>query len=167
VQTTARLPEASAGFDKELRAVNEISDSVKTFFEEWARALNTFDEGRLAPRVSDPFVGADPNGEVQVMSKKDYLAGTAERQGFMDTIGFRSVTLVPVEEVPLSDRYTLVKVHGTMRLAKPSGEEVDMINDNAYVLYTRDGSTRIVFSLSHDDVGKMMRDQGIVPAEAQ
>jgi len=38
--------------------MNQISDIIKTFFEEFERASNLFDPDLLASQFSDPFMAA-------------------------------------------------------------------------------------------------------------
>ena len=143
--------------------MNQVSENVKAFFENFDHANNAFEADLLAPLVSDPVVGADPNGGVGVIKKDDYLAGTAERKAFLSALGFQSVNVVPVEETPLGNDYVLVKVHGTMRLEKIPGQPIDLVHNAAYILYVKDGSSRIVFTLTHEDPMKMAQERGLLP----
>jgi hypothetical protein len=52
--------------------MNQVSDVVKTFFEEFERKSNTF-EHDLAFQFSDPFMAADPDGGIQVVKKTLYV----------------------------------------------------------------------------------------------
>src|SRR4051812_11332701 len=106
-----------------------VSDTIQAFFEDFNRANNAFDPDLLAPHVSDLMVGADPNGAIQVISKADYLAGTAKSQAYLQSLGFQFVKAIPVEEIPLSAHYTLVKTKGTMRLKKTPGQPIDLAHD--------------------------------------
>jgi hypothetical protein len=136
-----------------------VSDNIRAFFEDFNRANNAFDPHFLAPHVSDPLVGADPNGVTQVISKADYLAGIVQSQEYLQSLGFQFVKVVPVEEIPLSAHYTLVKTKGTMRLEKTAGQPIDLAHDAAYILFINDGKPQIVFVLSHEDPMKMAHDQ--------
>jgi hypothetical protein len=139
--------------------MNQVSDRIRAFFEGFERANTSFDPDIRAPYVSDPLVGADPNGAVQVISKEDYLAGTAKSQQYLHSLGFQFVTTVPVEEIPLSKHYTLVKTKGTMRLEKTPGRPIDLTHDASYILFIKDGNPQIVFALSHEDPMKMAQEQ--------
>ena len=144
-----------------------VSSTVKTFFREFDRANNLFDPALLEPHLSDVFAGADPHGGVQVVHKNDFLATIGERQEYLEALGFRFVKIVPLEEIPLSEYYLLVKTHGVMRLEKPPDEPIDLVHDAAYVLYVKDGSPKIVFALSHDDPLMMAQEQGLFAAPSQ
>ena len=144
-----------------------VSSLVKTFFREFDRANNLFDPALLSPHLSDAFAGTDPHGGVQMVNKDDFLATIGERQEYLEALGFRFVKVVPLEEIPLSEHYLLVKTHGVMRLEKSPGEPIDLVHDAAYVLYVKDGSPKIVFALSHDDPLRMAQEQGLLAAPSQ
>jgi hypothetical protein len=146
--------------------VAHVSDSIKTFFEDFVRANNTFDRDLLASKVSDPIVGAYPNGNVLALKKDDYLAGIIEAQTYLLSLGFQFLTTVPFEEIPLGDHYTMVKTHGTMRLEKIPGQPIDLVHDAVYILFIKDGSPTIVFTLTHEDPMKMAQEQGLLPANS-
>ncbi len=143
-----------------------VSGLVKTFFREFDRANNLFDPALLNPHLSDVFAGADPHGGVQVVCKADFLASIGERQDYLETLGFRFVKVVPLEEIPLSEHYLLVKTHGVMRLEKPPDEPIDLVHNAAYILYVKDGLPKIVFALSHDDPLSMAQEQGLLAAQS-
>ncbi|MBV9229362.1 MAG: nuclear transport factor 2 family protein [Chloroflexi bacterium] len=143
--------------------MNQVSDKIRAFFEEFERANNAFDPDLLASLVGDPLVGADPNGVVQAISKKDYLAGTAKSQQYLQSLGFQFVKVVPVEEISLSEHYMMVKTKGTMRLEKIKGQPIDLVHDATYILFIKDSKPQIVFALSHEDPMKMAQEQhGVV-----
>jgi hypothetical protein len=144
--------------------MNQVSDILKAFFEDFERANNTFDTDLLATKVSDPMVGAYPDGNTQVLTKADYLAGIPEQQAYLLSLGFQFLTTVPLEEIPLNDRYTMVKTHGTMRLEQIPGQPIDLIHDATYILFIKDGSPKIVFTLTHEDPMKMAQEHGLFPA---
>ena len=147
--------------------MNHVSDKFRAFFEEFERANNAFAPDLLAPLVSDPLVGADPNGVIQVISKEDYLAGAAQSREYLQSLGFQFVKTVPVEEIPLSAHYTMVKTKGTMRLEKVKNQPIDLIHDATYILFIKDGKPQIVFALSHEDPRKMAQDQHGIVYEGQ
>lgn len=136
----------------------QVSDKIRAFFENFNQANNAFEPQLLAPLVGDTLVGADPNGVIQVISKEDYLAGVAKSQEYLQSLGFQFVKAVPVEEIPLSEHYTLVQTKGTMHLEKIPGQPIDLAHDAAYILFIKDGKPQIVFALSHEDPMKMAQD---------
>jgi len=143
--------------------VNQVSTLIKTFFEEFERASNTFERDLLATQFSDPFMAADPHGRIQVVKKEDFLAGIAQRQAFFHSLGLQFVKIVPFEETRLDTHYVMVKAHGSMRFEQIPGQPVDMNHDSLYILFITDDSPQIVFQLTHEDLLKIMQEHGLVP----
>ena len=106
--------------------MNQVSDVVKAFFEDFEQGSNTFEPALLALQFSDPFMAAAPDGGIQVVKKDDFLAGIAKRQAFFQSIGFQFVKLLPLDETRLDDHYVMVKVHSHMRFEKNPGQPVDL-----------------------------------------
>ena len=79
--------------------MNQVSDLVIQFFATFERASNTFEPDLLASCFSDPFMSADPDGNIQVVRMDDFIAGISKRQAFFQSVGFQSVTIVPLVEV--------------------------------------------------------------------
>jgi hypothetical protein len=145
--------------------MSQVSDIIKTFFEDFERASNTFERDLLAFQFSDPFMAADPHGGIQVVKKDDFLAGIAKRQAFFHSIGFQFVKIVPLDETRLDTHYVMVKVHAQMRFEKIPGQPIDMNNDSVYILFMKDASPKIVFHLTHEDLMKIMQEHGLLPGK--
>ncbi|QBD80849.1 hypothetical protein EPA93_34730 [Ktedonosporobacter rubrisoli] len=137
----------------------QVSDVIRTFFKEFEQANNAFAPDRLASLVSDPLVGADPNGVVQAIAKEDYLSGIVQSQQYLQMLGFQYIKAVPIEEIQLSEHYVLVKTQGTMHIEKTPGQPIDLVHNAAYILFVKDGKAQIVFSLTHEDPMKMLQEQ--------
>ena len=145
--------------------MKQVSDIIKTFFEDFERASNMFEPDLLASQFSDPFMAADPHGGIQVVKKDDFLAGIAKRQAFFHSIGFQFVNIVPLEETRLDHHYVMVKAHASMRFEKTPGQLIDVNSDSVYILFIRDDSPKIVFHLTHEDLMKIMQEQGLLPGK--
>ena len=145
--------------------MNQVSDVVKTFFEDFERGSNTFESDLLAFQLSDPFMAADPDGGIQVVKKDDFLAGIAKRQAFFQSIGFQFVKIVSLDETRLDDHYVMAKVLWHMRFEKNPGQPVDVTEYSTYILFIKDDSPKIVFFLTHENLLKIMQERGLLPTK--
>jgi hypothetical protein len=145
--------------------MKQVSDIIRTFFEDFERASNTFEQDLLASQFSDPFMAADPNGGIQVVKKDDFLAGIAKRQAFFHSIGFQFVKIVPLDETRLDTHYVMVKVHTQMRFEKAPGQPIDLNSDTVYILFIKGDVPKIVFNLTHEDLLKIMQEHGLLPGK--
>jgi hypothetical protein len=138
-----------------------VSPAVKTFFAEFERASNTFEQDLLARQWSDPFMVADPEGGIRVVTREDFLAGVAKRQAFLHALGFQFVTIVPVAETRLDEHYVLVTTHAEMRFEQQPGHPIDLKYDGTYIVFIKGDAPRVVFSLTHEDLVKLMQAHGL------
>jgi hypothetical protein len=145
--------------------MKQVSDIIKTFFEDFERASNMFEQDLLAFQFSDPFMAADPHGGIQVVKKDDFRAGIAKRQAFFHSVGFQFVKVIPLDETPLDSHYMMVKVRTQMRFEKTPGQPIEMNNDSVYILFIKDDSPKIVFNLTHEDLMKIMQEHGLLPGK--
>ena len=145
--------------------MNQVSDVVKKFFEDFERASNTFEGDLLALQFSDPFMAADPDGGIRVVKKDDFIAGTSKRQAFFQSLGFQFVKIVVLDETRLNDHYVMAKAHVHMRFEKHLGNPVDIKNDSTYILFIKDDSPKVVFNLTHEDLMKIMQEHGLLPGK--
>ena len=144
--------------------MNQVSDVVRTFFEEFERRSNMFESG-LAFLFSDPFMTADPDGGIQVVKKDDFLAGISKRQAFFQSLGFQFVKIVVLDETRLDDHYRMAKVHAHMRFEKDPGQPIDLKGSSTYVLFIKDDVAKIVFYLTHESLTKIMQESGLLPTK--
>jgi len=144
-------------------AINQVSDVVKRFFEDFERGSNTFERDLLALQFSDPFMAADPDGGIQVVKKEDFLAGISKRQAFFQSIGFQFVKIVLLDQTRLDDHYVLAKVQAHMRFEKNPGQPIDLKDSSTYILFIKDDSPRIVFYTTHENLLKIIQERGLLP----
>lgn len=57
--------------------MSQVSEVIKTFFADFERASNGFEPNFLVSQFSDPYMAADPHGNIQVVGRDEFLAGTA------------------------------------------------------------------------------------------
>lgn len=145
--------------------MNQVSDAVKKFFEDFERGSNTFERDLLALQFSDPFMVADPHGGIQVVKKDDFLAGISRRQVFFQSTGFQFVKIELLDETRLDDSYMMAKVHAHMRFEKNPGQPVDLEDYSTYILYVKDASPRIVFYTTQENLMKIMQERGLLPVK--
>ncbi|HKF38703.1 MAG TPA: hypothetical protein VKB35_17545 [Ktedonobacteraceae bacterium] len=147
--------------------VNQVSDVVKKFFEDFERGSNTFESDLLALQFSDPFMAVDPDGGIQVVKKDDFLAGISQRQAFFQSMGFQFVKVSSLDETRLDDHYVMVKAHVQMRFEKNQGQPIDLIDYSTYILFVKDDSPKIVFYTTHENLMKIMQERGLLPAHVE
>jgi hypothetical protein len=145
--------------------MKDVSPIVKKVFEDFERGSNTFESDLLASQLSDPFMVADPHGDIQVVKKEDFLAGFAKRQAFFQSIGFQFVKILSLDESRLDDHYVMAKVQWQMRFEKNPGKPIDTQFSSTHILFIEDESPRIVFYLAHENFMTILQELGLVPGK--
>jgi hypothetical protein len=142
--------------------MNQVSDNIKKFFEDFERSSNTFESTLITSQFSDPFMAADPEGNLQVVKKDGFIAGIAKRQTFFQSIGLQSVKILPLDETRLDDHYAMVKARTHMRFEKNSGQIIDVTSYSIYILFMGYSSPKIVFYITHENLTNILQEAGIL-----
>ncbi|GAA1256878.1 hypothetical protein GCM10009677_03900 [Sphaerisporangium rubeum] len=134
---------------------DQVSEEVRTFFEEFSRAGDTLDTTAISTQFADTFLSADPSG-TQPVPRSAFLAALPAREKLFASIGVGSIHLTSLTETRLDDHYILVDTRWQGTPATPGGEPLDL--SSAYILHRApDGTLRIVFYLNHQDLREIVR----------
>ncbi len=144
--------------------MNQVSDMVRKFFEDYERGNTALDLELLASRNSDSFMFASPHS-VQSVKQEDFLKVLPKRQGFFKTIGLASSKIRSLEETRLDDNYVMFKAHWTMRFEKDAEQPIADETSATYILHQQESSLRIVFQLDHQDLTQRIQALGLLPAK--
>ena len=142
--------------------MNQVSDIVRKFFEDYERDSNAPDPELIVSQYSDSFLFASPQG-VQAVKRDDFLKMLPKREGFFKTVGLTSSKIQSLEETRLDDNYVLVKVSWNMRFEKDREQPIVDEISATYILYQQEGLLWIVFQLDHQDLMKRVQDLGLLP----
>ncbi|MCG3208873.1 MAG: hypothetical protein FOGNACKC_02486 [Anaerolineae bacterium] len=143
--------------------MNQASDIVRKFFEDYERGSNAADPTLVTAQYSDSFMFAGPQG-AQAVSKADFLKALPKREGFFKAVGLTASKIQTLQETRLDEHYILVKVTWQIRFEKeperPLVEEIAA----TYLLYQQDNLLRIVLQLDHQDLMQRVQALGLLPA---
>jgi hypothetical protein len=84
--------------------------SIKKLFEEYEKAFRELDIQKNAEFFADAFISAGPRGSI-AQSKTEFLTKAKQASDFYKSVGQESAKLISADEMPISDNYSLVKVH--------------------------------------------------------
>jgi ketosteroid isomerase-like protein len=143
--------------------MNQVSDIVRKFFENYERNSNAPDLELVASQYSDSFMFTSPKG-VQAIKKEDFLKVLPKRKVFFKTVGLTVSKIQSLEETRLDDSYVLVKVSWNMQFEKDGAQPIVDKISATYILSQQEDLMRIVFQLDHQDLMKRVQDLGLLPA---
>jgi hypothetical protein len=143
--------------------MEQASDMVREFFEDYERGINASDLERIGSKYNDYFVFTGPRGP-QVVKKDDLLEVLPRRQGLFKAAGLTSSNVRSLEETRLGDNHVMVKADWSMKFEKIPGRAIIDEASATYILYYDDLSMKIVFQLDHQDLMGRVQDLGLLPA---
>jgi len=144
--------------------MNQVSDMVRKFFENYEKGSNAPEPELVASQYGDSFMFAGPQG-VQAVQKDDFLKVLPKQAGFFKTIGLTSSKIQALEETRLDDHYVLVKVQWAIRFEKDRAQPIIAEISASYILYQQEELVRIVFQLDHQDLMKRVEEIGLLPTK--
>lgn len=140
-----------------------VTKPIQEFFDRFERDSNSSDPSAAASLYADSFLIADPQG-AKPLRKQDLIAALPRREGFFKSFGLVSTKIASLDETPLDDFYSLVRVEWEMHFEPLNAAPRNAILASTYLLYLRDGSPEIVLYLMHQDLPQALQAQGIMPA---
>ena len=136
-----------------------VSTSVKRFFSEYEKAFNELDMRKSAEFFADSFISAGPNGTITT-SKKDFLESGQKAVDFYRSVGQKSAKIFSLEESPITDQYSLVKVIWGVTFEKTGGKPIEF--DVSYLLQKTGAKPKIILFIAHQDEQKAMKELGLL-----
>jgi len=141
--------------------MNNVSQIVKVFFEEYEKGSNTLDLGIVDSQYEDNFMFADPNG-TRVAEKQKFLAMLPQRKGFFKSLGHQATKVLALDQTPIDDQYTMVKAHFLMQFQKSPGQITEANVDSTYILFVKGDTPKIVMQIEHEDLKEAMQARGLL-----
>jgi hypothetical protein len=136
-----------------------VGDDIKAFFDAFAASSDACDLDKLLPMFADSFLAADMNGAHAVPANALRIALPKRKQMFSE-LGLKSTALVSLQQTPLDDQYVMVKTRWRWNF-----EGVEPLeNSSTFIVRRSEGTPKIVFYLTHEDMMAMLRAKKSSPA---
>ena len=142
--------------------MEQVSDLVRTFFENYEKSGDGTDPKMIASQYGDTFMFGGPQG-VQAVKKDEFLQSLPKREGFFKAAGLTESRIQSLEETRLDENYLMVKVGWNIRFEKHARQPVDAEISTTYVLFQQGSLLQIVFQLDHQDFMKRVQELGLLP----
>ncbi len=112
----------------------------------------------MAELYTDSFMSAGPTGII-ARSKAEFLKEARVASEFYRSIGQTSARIISLDEIPISEQYSLVNVHWGVTFRKIGDTPVEF--DVSYVVQKMGVEPRIVLFIAHQDEQKAMKELGL------
>ncbi len=135
------------------------TDSVAKLFAGYEKAFAALDLEKSADYFSDTFISAGPRGAI-ARSKAEFLSMAGQAAEFYRRVGQTSARIISLGEIPVSDGYTLVKVHWGVTFRRIGVVPVEF--DVSYLVQKTGLVPSIILFIAHEDEEEAMKKLGLL-----
>ena len=134
-------------------------ESIKAIFAEYEKAFASLDFKKSAGFFADTFISAGPRGVI-AQSKAEFIKLANEAADFYRQVGQTSAKIISADETPISNEYSMVKVHWGATFKKTRDILIEF--DVSYFIFRSFPEPKIIMFIAHQDEQQAMRDLGLV-----
>lgn len=134
-------------------------ESIKAIFAEYEKAFASLDFKKSAGFFADTFISAGPRGVI-AQSKAEFIKLANEAADFYRQVGQTSAKIISADETPISNEYSMVKVHWGATFKKTRDILIEF--DVSYFIFRSVPEPKIIMFIAHQDEQQAMRDLGLV-----
>ncbi len=135
-------------------------ESIKKMFSEYEKAFAALNVKRSAEFFADIFISAGPNGAI-AQNKAEFLKMADQAAEFYKSVGQTSARILSADEMPISDEYSMVKIHWGVTFQKTGDRLIEF--DVTYFIQKIETEPKIIMFIAHQDEQKAMKELGLTP----
>ena len=139
---------------------NHLTESITTFLRSFERADTPEELTALAECYAETFLVAGPDGTTAV-KRGDFALALPRRKKMFDEMGLRSTKLNSAVVTSLDERYAMAQTTWKWNLVRGEGPISEIEAKSTFIVDTKD-ELRIVLYLSHQDIGTVLRERGVL-----
>jgi hypothetical protein len=141
------------------KEVFSMDVQVKKLFDEYEKAFNALDVEKQVLFFAEHFISAGPRGSI-AQSRDEFAKMASQAAEFYKSVGQTSAKILSMEETPISDHYSMVKVHWGATFQKTGDKVIEF--DVTYFLQKTSGEPKIIMFVAHQDEQKAMEKLGLL-----
>jgi uncharacterized protein YndB with AHSA1/START domain len=135
------------------------SDSLHKLFSGYEKAFSALDIEKNAEFFADTFISAGPKGAI-AQSRAEYISMARQAAEFYRSLGQTSARILSLQETPVSNEYSLVRVHWGVTFRKTGDTMTEF--DVSYLVQKTGPEPKILLFIAHEDEEKAMRKLGLI-----
>ncbi len=136
-----------------------LDTSIKKFFSKYETAFSELDLEKQAGMFADTFLSAGPRGTI-AQSRKEFHEMAEKAAEFYRSVGQEYVKILSLRETPISNEYSMVKVHWGAKFQKTGDSLIEF--DVSYLVQKIGGEMKIILFIAHQDEQKAMEELGLL-----
>ena len=123
-------------------------ESTRKLFAQYEKAFAALDVGKYAEFFADAFISAGPRGAI-ARSKAEFLKLSQQAADFYKSIGQTSARMLSTDEIPISNDYSIIKVHWGVTFKKTGDRLIEF--DVTYFVQKTGPEPKIIMLIAHQD----------------
>ena len=136
-----------------------MNKSIEALFVEYEKAFAALDIRKSAGFFADTFISAGPRGAI-AQSKAEFLTLADQAADFYRKVGQTSAKIISADETPISDEYSMIKVHWGVTFKKTGDRLVEF--DVSYFVHKAIPEPKIMMFIAHEDEQQAMQELGLL-----
>ncbi len=134
-------------------------DAVKKLFAEYEKAFNALEVEKQVPFFAEHFISAGPRGSI-VHGRDEFAEMASKAAEFYRSVGQTSAKILSMDEKPISNEYSMVKVHWGVTFKKTGNKLIEF--DVTYFIQKTGPEPKIIMFIAHQDEERAMKELGLL-----
>lgn len=135
-----------------------MTDSIKKLFTEYEKAFNALEVEKQVPFFAEHFISAGPRGSIAV-GRDEFARMASKAAEFYRSVGQTSAKILSMDETPISNEYSMVKVHWGVTFKEIGSRLIEF--DVTYFIQKTGPDPKIIMFIAHQDEEKAMKELGL------
>jgi hypothetical protein len=135
------------------------NDAIRNLFVVYEKAFSALDMEKIAGLFADTFISAGPRGMI-AQNRSDFIRLAHTAAEFYKSVGQTSARILSLQETPISNEYTLMKVHWGVTFRKTGDKLIEF--DVSYLVQKTGPEPKIILFIAHQDEEQAMNDMGLM-----
>jgi hypothetical protein len=136
-----------------------MNPATQAMFTEYAKAFNALDVEKQVPFFADHFISAGPRGSIAT-SREEFARMAKEAAAFYRKVGQTSAGIISMDEMPISNEYSMVLVHWGVTFRKTGDRMIEF--DVSYLVQHTGNDPKIILFIAHQDEQQAMQELGLL-----
>jgi hypothetical protein len=133
--------------------------AIKKLFDEYEKAFNALEVEKQVPFFAEHFISAGPKGSI-AQSRDEFARMAHQAAEFYRQVGQTSAKILSMDEIPISNEYSLIKIHWGATFEKTGDKRVEF--DVSYLVQMVEDEPKILLFIAHQDEQKAMQELGLI-----
>ncbi len=134
-------------------------DAVRKLFAEYEKAFNGLDVEKQVPLFAEHFISAGPRGSI-ALGRDEFARMAGKAAQFYRSVGQTSAKILSMDEIAISNEYSMVKVHWGVTFEKTGNRLMEF--DVTYFIQETGSEPKIIMFIAHQNEEKAMKELGLL-----